>query len=193
MTVRLNGIMVQNDVAVPGATRASKMAEGSSPGPIDLQDHGNPVRFRNLWILERDADREARRPIIPGFERFFASSPAPSIDGGQVLTSSLACGACHAGGDVSSLPTQRGPNLTDVAGRVRSDAMVAMIANPHIAKPGTTMPDPWPGLDDQTRNQRAAAITSYLVMAGNGKLIDRAADQGMVEAGSELYHSIGCA
>ncbi|MGB7324828.1 MAG: family 16 glycoside hydrolase [Rubripirellula sp.] len=193
MTVRLNGITVQNDVAVPYATRASKLPEGSSPGPIYLQDHGNPVRFRNIWILPRDADKEARRPIVPGFERFFATSPTPPVEGGDVLMSSLACGACHAGGDVVGLPSQRGPDLSSVGSRVRTDALVDMIANPHATKSGTTMPDPWPGIDDDTRRSRAEAIASYLIKTGGGKMIDRAASQAMADSGSTLYHSIGCA
>lgn len=51
MTVRHNGVVVHRDVPVPRATRASILPEGPQPGPLYLQDHGNPVRFRNIWIL----------------------------------------------------------------------------------------------------------------------------------------------
>ncbi|QDT07730.1 Cytochrome c [Rubripirellula lacrimiformis] len=193
MTVRLNGIIVQNDVAVPRATRAAKFPEGPQPGPIVLQNHGDPVRYRNLWIIPRDAEKEARRPIVPGFERFFAASPQPSTDGGELLISSLACNACHAGLQSPALPQQQGPDLSHVASRVRADALVAMIANPHATKPGTTMPDPWPGMDDKDRQARAAAIASYLIDSQNETLIERATTESMAQRGDHLYHSVGCA
>ncbi len=73
LTVRLNGVTVQRDVKVPKPTRAAPIAESAEPGPIYLQDHGNPVRYRNIWLAPRDADKDARRPHIPGFERLFAN------------------------------------------------------------------------------------------------------------------------
>ncbi len=53
MTVRLNGVVVHDDVEVPKSTTASPVKEGSAPGPVYLQNHGNPVRYRNIWVLPR--------------------------------------------------------------------------------------------------------------------------------------------
>ena len=53
MTVKHNGIVIHNDVAVPKTTTAAPVAEGKEPGPIYLQDHGNPIRFRNIWVVEK--------------------------------------------------------------------------------------------------------------------------------------------
>ncbi|TWU01997.1 family 16 glycoside hydrolase [Neorhodopirellula pilleata] len=194
MTVRLNGIMVQNDVEVPKSTTASKLQEGPQPGPIYLQDHGDPVRFRNIWLLPRDADREARRPIVPGFERFVGTESTSTADAGALLVSNLACAACHSQGDAASgmLPDQRGPDLNRLAGRVRHDAIHAMIADPHAAKPNTTMPDPWPGADAATRKNNAAKIASYLIARGTGQIADRPVNQALIDQGEKLYHTVGC-
>jgi len=54
VTVRHNGVVIHNDVELPGdrSTRAAPNKPGSDPGPVYLQDHGNPVRYRNIWLVE---------------------------------------------------------------------------------------------------------------------------------------------
>jgi hypothetical protein len=50
-TVLHNGVLVQDHVPVKGdATTAAKFKGVTAKGPIILQDHGNPVRFRNIWV-----------------------------------------------------------------------------------------------------------------------------------------------
>jgi hypothetical protein len=53
MSVRHNGVLVQDKVECPGATRSSRGGKEAEPGPIYLQNHGNPVRYRNIWVLEK--------------------------------------------------------------------------------------------------------------------------------------------
>jgi hypothetical protein len=53
MTVRHNGIVIHENVELPKETTAAPLKEGPEPGPIYLQDHGNPVRFRNIWVVEK--------------------------------------------------------------------------------------------------------------------------------------------
>lgn len=55
VTAWLNGVQVQKDVEIPNMTRSGK-PEAPGDGPIMLQDHLNPVQFRNIWVkpLARD-------------------------------------------------------------------------------------------------------------------------------------------
>jgi hypothetical protein len=50
MSVWHNGVLVHKDVEVPRATRGAIREEGPTPGPLYLQDHGCPVRYRNIWV-----------------------------------------------------------------------------------------------------------------------------------------------
>ncbi len=54
MTVRHNGVVIHDRVLLPRTTTAAPVKESASAGPIYLQDHGNPVRFRNIWVLQRE-------------------------------------------------------------------------------------------------------------------------------------------
>lgn len=49
-TVLHNGVLVQNHVPVKSSTTAAAFQGATAKGPLLLQDHGNPVRFRNIWI-----------------------------------------------------------------------------------------------------------------------------------------------
>ncbi len=51
-TVLLNGVLVQDNVEINGPTRAAPRPDISGKGPIYLQDHGNPVKYRNIWVRE---------------------------------------------------------------------------------------------------------------------------------------------
>jgi len=54
MTVYCNGVLVQNKTQLEGTGGHKKRAKpGPYPevGPLKLQDHGNPVRFRNIWYV----------------------------------------------------------------------------------------------------------------------------------------------
>ena len=51
-----NGVWIHDNVEIPGETTASAGGDAAKPGPIMLQDHGNPIRYRNVWIRELTAD-----------------------------------------------------------------------------------------------------------------------------------------
>jgi len=56
VTVLHNGVLVQNNVKMRGPTEYIGVPEYTvkkhGPGSIELQDHGNPVSYRNIWIRE---------------------------------------------------------------------------------------------------------------------------------------------
>jgi hypothetical protein len=50
-TVIHNGVLVQDHIPINGdATVAAKFSGVTPKGPLILQDHGNPVRYRNIWL-----------------------------------------------------------------------------------------------------------------------------------------------
>ncbi len=54
-TVFHNGVLVHNHTAVIGPMayrRIARYTPHGPKGPIVLQDHGHPVRFRNIWVRE---------------------------------------------------------------------------------------------------------------------------------------------
>lgn len=53
ITVRHNGVVIHENAELPRTTRAAPAGEGPEPGPLYLQDHGNPVRFRNIWVVRK--------------------------------------------------------------------------------------------------------------------------------------------
>ena len=58
LTIFHNGVLIQHDVELTGPTswleRAPYRAHPEKL-PISLQDHGNPVRYRNIWVRELGA------------------------------------------------------------------------------------------------------------------------------------------
>jgi hypothetical protein len=52
LTVVHNGIVVQNNVQLPGVTGAPTDLNVQLPGHLRLQDHGDIVWYRNVWSVE---------------------------------------------------------------------------------------------------------------------------------------------
>jgi hypothetical protein len=53
ITVKLNGVLIQDNIELTHSTTASPLKESAAPGPIYLQNHGNPVFYKNIWIIKK--------------------------------------------------------------------------------------------------------------------------------------------
>jgi hypothetical protein len=53
ITVEHNGVVIHKDIELPidRGTRAAPVKPGPDLGPIHLQDHSSPVRYRNIWVV----------------------------------------------------------------------------------------------------------------------------------------------
>jgi len=56
LTVLHNGLVIQNNVELPGVTGAPTDTEVQLPGHLRLQDHGNVIWFRNIWAVRLAAE-----------------------------------------------------------------------------------------------------------------------------------------
>jgi len=56
VTLYHNGVLVHDKIELMGATAHKNVAKYSphGKGPISLQDHGSPIRYRNIWIKPLD-------------------------------------------------------------------------------------------------------------------------------------------
>jgi hypothetical protein len=60
MTVFHNGVLIQDHAELAGPTRFTGLPEyeqHDSRLPLMLQDHGNPMSYRNIWVRELSAGR----------------------------------------------------------------------------------------------------------------------------------------
>ena len=53
VTIRHNGVIIHGDFKLPHNTPGGGQSDEAQPGSLFVQDHGNPVRFRNIWIVEK--------------------------------------------------------------------------------------------------------------------------------------------
>jgi hypothetical protein len=52
ITLKHNGVVVHDKEEITGPTGGHRSDPEGTPGPIKLQGHGNPIQFRNIWIVE---------------------------------------------------------------------------------------------------------------------------------------------
>jgi hypothetical protein len=65
VTVLHNGVLLHNHFELQGSTsyvEAAKYTAHAPKEPIDIQFHGNPVRFRNIWLRENVQALVGKKP-----------------------------------------------------------------------------------------------------------------------------------
>ncbi len=53
ITVKHNDVVIHQNQELPDSTTSAPKKEENTPGPIYLQNHGNPVRYRNIWVVRK--------------------------------------------------------------------------------------------------------------------------------------------
>jgi hypothetical protein len=48
-----NGVVIHEGQEITGPTGGHRSDPEGTPGPLKLQGHGNPLQFRNIWIVEK--------------------------------------------------------------------------------------------------------------------------------------------
>ena len=60
MTLVHNGLAIHNNVILHGPTGGAVGASEKGPGPLLLQDHGDKLQYRNVWLVhlpEKGSDK----------------------------------------------------------------------------------------------------------------------------------------
>ncbi len=84
LTVFINGVLVQQDTPLEGGgghRGRSKPRAFPEKGPLKLQDHGNPVRYRNIWY------RPLPRRAAEGGDTSVMSAEATAKKRGEIAAS----------------------------------------------------------------------------------------------------------
>ena len=137
---------------------------------------------------------------------------APLLSKGKKLFTDVGCWGCHPVEGYNDLP-KRGPILTDISSKTTRGWMHTWISYPRGWRPGTRMPNFWPGAVDanavphpegqtpeqvlatqrKLREQEVSAIVAYLwTSSEKAPLLVQTAPKGDAAKGKEIFESVGC-
>lgn len=137
---------------------------------------------------------------------------APLLSQGKKLFTDVGCWGCHPIEGYNELP-KRGPTLTNIASKTTRGWLHTWISYPKGWRPGTRMPNFWPGAVDaasvphpeghgdeqvladqrKLREQEVSAIVAYLwTSSEKAPLLAQTAPRGDADKGKEIFESVGC-
>jgi hypothetical protein len=53
ITLKHNGVLVHDNAEIAGKTGGARNEPEGTPGLLRLQGHGNPLQFKNIWVIEK--------------------------------------------------------------------------------------------------------------------------------------------
>jgi hypothetical protein len=53
ITLKHNGVLVHDNAEIAGVTGGARNEPEGTPGVLRLQGHGNPLQFKNIWVVEK--------------------------------------------------------------------------------------------------------------------------------------------
>lgn len=116
VTAFQNGVLIQDGVRFWGPTewlQAGRYDPARTRGPIGLQDHGNPVRYRNIWVRELPEGPAAPPPPLP------AAVPQPA----SVLNALV---GTYSDGDITLVITRHRSGLEVDLGAGRTQRLIPL-------------------------------------------------------------------
>jgi len=139
-------------------------------------------------------------------------SHAPLLSQGKKLFTDVGCWGCHPIEGYNDL-AKRGPTLTTIASKTSQGWLHTWISYPKGWRPGTRMPNFWPGAVDAdavphaesekpeqvvtahrgVREQEVSAIVAYLwTHSDKAPLLSQSAPKGDAAKGKEVFDGVGC-
>ena len=167
ITVLHNGVLTLNHYALQGATPFNQAPKYEKHGnlPIHLQDHGNPVRFRNIWVREIKP-LEGKRERAPYFHDHATGKDTPVSEMKSKIQGEIKVGGKAVRGGRIVLRS------ADSAGRVQGRVMDGKYEVEHV-KPGryNVAVQPIAGSEDEARvpeKYRTATESGVTVQVKDG-------------------------
>jgi hypothetical protein len=148
VSVWLNGVLVQDDVELEDKTGAG---QGEAPVllPTKLQDHTDPVRFRNIWVIDRGLFASAEFPV----EGTGEEEPEPSPSAEQVAAQAAEQPAEQPAEEPASEPAESEPAESEPA----ADAPAPEEPAPDAPSPEEPAADESAPSEDADSSEAAAA------------------------------------